>query len=632
MNSFLTIFASLVTVAAGAWGLGWSDSFHWVCGLLLCTAALVVTAPIVLYQRRVTREAFGDDSIDSDGLPSSPVRGIFLGLVLGGCLLVVSSVGLKGLEHSIVYGIFNDDRDVVMSHVEKLQCVGNYAEICRVVEDRLAKPASEPYKKELIQLLYNTRLEWSKIVQLLDDQLALLRKAIESVSGSSVDDSMAQEWFKQAQAQLSQANKIDQLMAKRDYQAVIANTRMFLDIGQYPTYLTRRFAKMMYEAYLLAAEEPVNESRHVELLAQARKVADKFNFDTSVISSLKQRFKAQQEARVSQQIAKKAQARLEDTQKEINRLEKDLAQKIDQENQHLPRDVGSGISARVLSVNQRLWPMMMVDLTVKKGAKYFDMLQFRDFVVSGGNTERVPHVMTYLDERHNTLPIRLVLALDKSGSMRGKAMAKAKAATKRFIKTLAPSTHVELLGFGSRVKTLVPFTVDQQEVISAVDGIKASGKTALYGAIHTAVNRLTETVKPGEVPVLVILSDGRNTVKGRIDFNAILAACAQAGVRVFTIGLKNKDLDVATLRRIAEMTQGQFRQVDDPHGFVEAFESAANQITQPLYRLVFNASAMTPSSGTVGKESVVKISIGSTPSAIVEVPVVQPVIPAFAHH
>ena len=110
----------------------------------------------------------------------------------------------------------------------------------------------------------------------------------------------------------------------------------------------------------------------------------------------------------------------------------------------------------------------------------------------------------------------IVLILDKSGSMQGTRLAKAKAAAIQFINELLTEdsqTRIAAVTFSDNYQTLAGGFKDsnsKQSLINAINGISASGGTNIQGGIRTA-NNLLATQSTAEEKIIVLLSDGEPT-------------------------------------------------------------------------------------------------------------------------
>jgi Ca-activated chloride channel family protein len=182
----------------------------------------------------------------------------------------------------------------------------------------------------------------------------------------------------------------------------------------------------------------------------------------------------------------------------------------------------------------------------------------------------------------------LMLAVDVSGSMESEdyvldgrpvnRLDVVKSVAGRFIER-RQGDRLGLVLFGSRAYLQTPLTYDRttvQAMLSeAVIGL-AGRETAIGDAIGLAVKRLRDQQEDNRV--LILLTDGTNTAGSLSPLDAAGLA-AQAGVRVYTIGIgggslgirtpfgmlarRAGDLDPETLHAIAEETGGRFFQATD---------------------------------------------------------------------
>lgn len=136
----------------------------------------------------------------------------------------------------------------------------------------------------------------------------------------------------------------------------------------------------------------------------------------------------------------------------------------------------------------------------------------------------------------------IILALDTSLSMKAtdvspSRIAAAKTAAKRFVRSIPPKLNVGLVSFDDGARLDVSPTTDRRSVLSAIDALELSEKTAIGDAVRASINAI-QRVPKGEdgkdVPgVIVLLSDGATTVGLPTEEAGPLAK--QAGIPVWTI-------------------------------------------------------------------------------------------------
>ena len=178
----------------------------------------------------------------------------------------------------------------------------------------------------------------------------------------------------------------------------------------------------------------------------------------------------------------------------------------------------------------------------------------------------------------------MMMAVDISGSMSEEDMAfkgrlvnrlqAVKAVLTAFIEQ-RQGDRLGLILFGSKAYIQTPLTFDLTSLAQLLDEavIGLAGKqTAIGDAIGLAVKRLQDL--PESNRVLILLTDGQNTA-GEIDPLQAAKLAAQAGVKIYTIGIgadelvvqgffgprrvnPSRDLDETTLTQIANETGGYY--------------------------------------------------------------------------
>lgn len=154
-----------------------------------------------------------------------------------------------------------------------------------------------------------------------------------------------------------------------------------------------------------------------------------------------------------------------------------------------------------------------------------------------------------------TNPTDIVLALDRSGSMRGNALASLKTAVGQFIDIIAEATDggPDTIGSGSRIG-IVSFagsatddtglSTSVADLKAAVNDLVAEGQTNHYEAFTTSMSVLG--TPPDNNKVMILFTDGKTSVGP----NPITAATAakNAGITVYAIGLVgNEGIDEEAL-------------------------------------------------------------------------------------
>lgn len=180
--------------------------------------------------------------------------------------------------------------------------------------------------------------------------------------------------------------------------------------------------------------------------------------------------------------------------------------------------------------------------------------------------------------------IDIVVALDLSGSMKtpdytvdGEGVSRfdiAKANLKKFVAE-RPDDRIGLIVFAAEAFIASPMTLDHDYLLDNIDRLEIgtinSDATAIGDGITTALNRLRNVKAKSKI--IVLMTDGANN-SGRIDPITAAQAAQALGIKIYTIGLGNREFieqhnypsgflpDEDTLKQISQITGGQFYRGD----------------------------------------------------------------------
>jgi Ca-activated chloride channel homolog len=174
------------------------------------------------------------------------------------------------------------------------------------------------------------------------------------------------------------------------------------------------------------------------------------------------------------------------------------------------------------------------------------------------------------------VPGAFCVVLDRSGSMNGPPLEKAKSAAKLAVRNLRPDDQFGLVVFDDEAQVLVPLhkVANSEQVLKAIDAIESGDTTNLTGGWALGRDELKKSA-PGTTRRLLMLSDGqlnygivepeavRRIVSGGLENNSIRTSCLGFGE------LYNEDL----MTVLAQATGGQFYDADSAEKFPAIFES-----------------------------------------------------------
>jgi Ca-activated chloride channel family protein len=181
--------------------------------------------------------------------------------------------------------------------------------------------------------------------------------------------------------------------------------------------------------------------------------------------------------------------------------------------------------APTISVNVRL-VNVFVNVTDNKGAPVPGLTR-DDFVLS--EDEHSQKIAVF--ERQSELPLEIVLAIDTSGSVH-KDLGLEQEAARHFVRSLLrPVDHLDLMEFADNVREVVFFTNNAGRIDRGLNDMGRGAATALYSGVYLASQSLAPRFGR---KVLVIISDGGNTVKGTT-YDMALEQALRGEVMVYPI-------------------------------------------------------------------------------------------------
>lgn len=162
------------------------------------------------------------------------------------------------------------------------------------------------------------------------------------------------------------------------------------------------------------------------------------------------------------------------------------------------------------------------------------------YLQGGGNPDEATVTLTVVgigDFPTDSLSVDVVLVMDKSGSMTGQKMDDAKNAAMYFCSLLYFNLdQSSLVSFSSTADLDQELTPDHINTMTAILRLVAEGGTAIGSGINVAQGELTSLRRrPEAEPVIVLLSDGRNTRGPDPIVEANIAK--NQGTTIYAIGL-----------------------------------------------------------------------------------------------
>lgn len=232
-------------------------------------------------------------------------------------------------------------------------------------------------------------------------------------------------------------------------------------------------------------------------------------------------------------------------------------------------------SSRILGVR--------LDVLVMDAGKPVAGLTARDFEVRDNGILQRVEVVDSAD-----VPINVVLALDTSASVAGRARTDLVAAGETILDGLRPVDRAALTTFSHSVSPAVPLTANLDAVRAAVREVRPHGRTSVMDAAYVA---LTATLDHASRFLVVVCTDGTDTMSW-LKPSEVIDASKRANAVVYTV-TSSDGRRSAPLKQLADATGGQMLQVKSSGDLAPAFQRILTEF-RSRYVLAYSPEGVAP--------------------------------------
>ena len=247
----------------------------------------------------------------------------------------------------------------------------------------------------------------------------------------------------------------------------------------------------------------------------------------------------------------------------------------------VPASAADGIVVRTLDVSN--FPQVKISAVVSGPAVTPDAFALRE------NGRIVPQIKVVPISETST-SVGIVLVIDVSGSMResGKLDA-AKGAAKEFVAQKPDKDQIAVVSFNDKPVVVSGFSPDPAVANRAIDGLQATGETALFDAVQTAATLFGD--RGDLVPNIVVLSDGADTVS-HSTVDQAQSTLVGSHATLFSVGLHagRGTFDAGSLTRLAQASGGRYTETTDPATLKSLYGNVQRQI-QNQFEITYTSTA-----------------------------------------
>ena len=173
----------------------------------------------------------------------------------------------------------------------------------------------------------------------------------------------------------------------------------------------------------------------------------------------------------------------------------------------------------------------------------------------------------------------IVVAIDRSQSMRGRPLKNAISAVQQFASSAGPDDHVGVVVFGRSAIALTRLASTAAEASDQISNLSVDSKsgTALYDAVVLSAQRLSQDHRPGRA--IVVVTDGADVSSTHSLADAV-AAANKAHASIYTIGIAGPDFTSEALRQLATQTGGSYRQASSSRELAQTYASLRDELSR----------------------------------------------------
>jgi Ca-activated chloride channel family protein len=188
------------------------------------------------------------------------------------------------------------------------------------------------------------------------------------------------------------------------------------------------------------------------------------------------------------------------------------------------------------------------------------------------------------------VPVNAVLVLDRSGSMQGEKIERARQAARELITALGEGDRLSIVEFSSSARVLLPSgavtAATRAAALEAVDALFAAGGTNMSAAFDLASTQLGQGRGAGRVDKVFLASDGQAN-EGVSDRPGLLGLAARdfGSATLSTFGL-GEDYDEEFMNALAAAGGGRARYIASPGELPAAVRGELSRATASVARNV----------------------------------------------
>jgi Ca-activated chloride channel family protein len=239
----------------------------------------------------------------------------------------------------------------------------------------------------------------------------------------------------------------------------------------------------------------------------------------------------------------------------------------------------------------------------------------RGVLVAGKSQQAIVRILLdapSVSDRAQRAPINLSVVLDRSGSMSGQKIEKAKDAAVEALHRLTPRDIFSLVIYDHEVHTLVPAqrALNTGWIESQIRSVTARGNTALFGGVSQGASEIRKNLDPAYIHRVILLSDGLANVGPSTpdDLGRLGVALMKEKISVTTVGV-GTDYNEDLMTRLSQNSDGNAYFVESSQDLPRIFAAELGQVLNVMAKnvtLIIECPEGVKPLGIIGREGRIK--------------------------
>ena len=216
-------------------------------------------------------------------------------------------------------------------------------------------------------------------------------------------------------------------------------------------------------------------------------------------------------------------------------------------------------------------------------------------------------------DTNKRVPINLAIVIDKSGSMGGERIEKAREAAIFAVNLLNEEDTLSIVAYDNEAKVIVPATKvkNKQKIIQLINkNVFAGGGTALFAGLSKGIKQVENQLTKDKVNRIILLSDGQANVgpSSVNELSELAIIAAKKNIAITTMGI-GSDYNELLMSSIASYSDGNHvfvnNSADLENVFVHEFTDLMSAIAQDVVITIQLKNGVKPVR-LLGRDGVIK--------------------------